>query len=53
MLVVLYIVLMTGMAELFGQRAMIFPEVSCLVIGLWLMDKCMWKIKDWQMPVIF
>jgi hypothetical protein len=51
-LVVLYIVLMTGMAELFSQRAMIFPEVSCLVIGLWLMDKRMWKIKDWQMPVI-
>lgn len=43
------ILLMVGIAGLLDQTEIIFPEMAALTIGMWIIDKRVWKIKLWQM----
>lgn len=38
------ILLMIGMAEGLEEKEIIFPEMAALVIGMWIVDKRVWKI---------
>lgn len=49
---VLAIILMTGVAEWTGEREIIFPELTALTIGAWIIDKRVWKVKRWQLVVL-
>lgn len=44
----LMIVFMVGMAELTKEKEIIFPELVALTVGLWIIDKRVWKVKRWQ-----
>lgn len=46
------IVLMVGAAEILEEKEIIFPEMAALTIGMWIVDKRVWQIKRWHMPVI-
>lgn len=39
---------MVGISELLGEKEIIFPEVAALSVGLWIIDKCVWKVKKVQ-----
>lgn len=43
------IVLMIGIAELLHEKEIIFPEMAALTIGMWIVDKRVWRVKYWQM----
>lgn len=47
------VVLMTLAAGVLEEPEVIFPEVGALCIGLWVLNKRVWKIKRWQIPVLF
>ncbi len=38
------IVLMTGASDLTGEAEVIFPEMAALAIGMWIIDKPVWRI---------
>lgn len=40
----LMIFLMVGIAELFGEKEIIFPEIVALTIGAWVAEKQTWKV---------
>ena len=44
--------LMVGIAEYSGEKEIIFPEMAALTIGLWISNKRVWRIKDWQILVL-
>ena len=46
------ILLMIGIAELLHEKEIIFPEMAALTIGMWIVDKRVWKIKYWQMLLL-
>ena len=46
------ILLMIGVAELLHEKEIIFPEMAALTIGMWIVDKRVWKIKQWQMLLL-
>lgn len=48
----LMILLMVGTAEILKEKEIIFPEMAALTIGMWIVDKRVWRIKRWQMPVL-
>ena len=50
---VVLIAVMTLVADLTGDREIIFPEIGALCIGLWIVDKHVWLVKRWQIPVLF
>lgn len=39
---------MVGVAEMTGEKEIIFPEMAALTIGLWIIDKRVWRVKRWQ-----
>lgn len=39
------ILLMTGVAEILQEKEIIFPEIAALTIGMWIVDKRVWRIK--------
>lgn len=43
------ILAMVGIAELTGEKEIIFPEMAALTIGLWIVDKRVWTVKKWQL----
>lgn len=43
------ILLMTGVAEILHEKEIIFPEIAALTIGMWIVDKRVWRIKAGQM----
>lgn len=47
----LMVVLMVGVAEVSGEREIVFPEMAALVIGWWVVDKRVWRIKPFQMAL--
>lgn len=52
----LAIALITGMtytAEHFNEPEIIFPEIGALCLGLWIIPKQIWRIKRWQIPILF
>ena len=40
----LMILLMIGAAELLMEREIIFPEMAALTIGMWIVDKRVWRV---------
>ena len=44
--------LMVGIAEYSGEKEIIYPEMAALTIGLWISNKRVWRIKDWQILVL-
>lgn len=44
--------LMVGMAELLGEKEVIFPELAALAVGLWIVDKRVWKVGRWQILLL-
>lgn len=47
-----FIALMALVAELTGQKEVVFPEAGALCVGLWLMPKAVWNVRSWQVPVL-
>jgi len=43
------ILLMVGVAEFLHEKEIIFPEMAALTIGMWIVDKRVWRVKHWQM----
>lgn len=50
---VILVALMTFCADLLDETEIIFPEIGALCIGLWVIDKPVWKIRRWQIPMLF
>ena len=46
------IALMVGVAELTGEREIIFPEMAALTIGLWISDKHIWQVGNGQLILL-
>ncbi len=46
------ILLMVATAGLLGETEVIFPEMAALTIGMWIIDKRVWKVKRWQMVTL-
>ena len=46
------ILLMVGIAGVLGEKEIIFPEMAALTIGMWIVDKRVWRVKRWQMVVM-
>jgi len=46
---VFMVMLMVGIAEWTGEKEIIFPEMAALVVGLWVIDKRVWKVGRWQL----
>ncbi len=43
---------MVGMAELLGEKEIIFPEMAALTIGMWIIDKRVWRVSRLQLIVL-
>lgn len=43
------ILLMVAVAEMLHEKEILFPEMAALVIGMWIVDKRVWKVRCWQM----
>ena len=43
---------MAVVAEITGQREIIFPEAGALCVGLWLMPKAVWNVRIRQVPLL-
>ena len=48
----LMILLMIGAAELLMEREIIFPEMAALTIGMWIVDKRVWRVSRIGMVVL-
>lgn len=48
---VLFMAVMAAVAEVIGQREVIFPEAGALCVGLWLMPKAVWTVRSRQVPL--
>lgn len=48
----LIIILMVMLAETSGEKEIIFPELVALTVGLWIIDKPVWKANRWQIVVL-
>lgn len=46
--VVVMTAVMCGAAEMTGEREMLFPEMAALTIGLWIVDKRVWRATSLQ-----
>lgn len=46
------ILFMIGVAEWLGEKEIIFPEMAALTIGMWIVDKRVWRIKRWQLVIL-
>lgn len=46
------ILLMIGVAEFLGEKEIIFPEMAALTIGMWIVDKRVWRVKYGQMLLL-
>lgn len=46
------ILLMIGVAELLHEKEIIFPEMAALTIGMWIVNKRVWRVRYWQMLLL-
>lgn len=47
------VTLMVLLTDLSGNKEFIFPETGALCVGLWIVNKHVWRALKWQIPVIF
>ena len=50
--VILFLIAMAVVAEITGQREIIFPEAGALCVGLWLLPKAVWNVRLRQVPIL-
>lgn len=43
---------MVAASEIAGQREVLFPEAAALGIGMWVVDKHVWRVRRWQVVVL-
>lgn len=43
---------MVAAAELTGEKEVIFPEIAALVVGMWVVDKPIWRVRRRQLVVL-
>lgn len=43
------ILLMVGMSEWLEEKEVLFPEMAALTIGMWIVDKRVWRVKRWHL----
>lgn len=48
----LMIVAMVGIAEILEEKEIIFPEMAALTIGMWIVDKRVWRVSRGQMVAL-
>lgn len=48
----LLIVGMVAAAELAGEKEIIFPEIAALVVGMWVVDKPVWRVRRRQLVIL-
>lgn len=46
------VLLMVGISEYMGEKEIIFPEMVALSIGLWIIDKRVWKVQRRQIVLL-
>ena len=46
------ILIMVGLAEWTGEKEILFPEMTALIIGLLIVDKRVWNVKRWQIILL-
>lgn len=46
------ILLMVAVAELSGEKEIIFPEMAALTIGMWIVDKQVWRVSRARMVAL-
>lgn len=46
------ILLMVAVAELSGEKEIIFPEMAALTIGMWIVDKQVWRVSRTRMVAL-
>lgn len=40
----LMILAMVGVSEFLGEKEIIFPEMAALAVGMWIVDKRVWRV---------
>lgn len=48
----LMIIAMTGVAEWLGEKEILFPEMAALTIGMWIVDKRVWRVSRLQLVIL-
>jgi hypothetical protein len=43
---------MVGVAEILEEKEIIFPELVALTVGLWIIDKRVWRAQRWQIVAL-
>ena len=46
------VLLMVGAAEFWQEKEIVFPELVALTVGLWIIDKRVWRASGWQVIVL-
>ena len=46
------ILLMVAVAELSGEKEIIFPEMAALTVGMWIVDKRVWQVSRMRMVIL-
>lgn len=46
------ILAMVGVAEWTGEKEVIFPEMAALTVGMWIVDKRVWKVSRLRMLIL-
>lgn len=43
------ILLMVGVSEWLQEKEVLFPEMAALTIGMWIVDKRVWRVRRWHL----
>lgn len=43
------ILLMVGVSEWLQEKEVLFPEMAALAIGMWIVDKRVWRVRRWHL----
>lgn len=43
---------MVGLAEWTGEKEILFPEMTALIVGLLIIDKRVWSVSSWQIILL-
>ena len=46
------ILIMVGLAEWTGEKEILFPEMTALIVGLLIIDKRVWNVSRWQIILL-
>ena len=46
------ILLMVGVSECLHEKEVLFPEMAALTIGMWIVDKRVWRVTRWHLLLL-